>query len=101
MAIAQDHGAVETHVAGGAGGHDLDLGREEVLLLDVVLFLEDVQEHLFDGLLGGVLVVLVKLDGAAAHDHVEDLGVDGVHGGLGELLAREVDQRRWCRPFGR
>ena len=93
VAIAQDHGAVETHVAGGAGGHDLDLGREEVLLLDVVLFLEDVQEHLFDGLLGGVLVVLVKLDGAAAHDHVEDLGVDGVLGGLGHLLAREVDQQ--------
>ena len=93
MAIAQNHGAVETHVAGGAGGHDLDLGGEEVLLLDIVLFLEDVQEHLLDGLLGGVLVVLVKLDGAAAHDHVEDLGVDGVLGGLGHLLAREVDQQ--------
>ena len=93
MAIAQNHGAVEAHVAGGTGGHDLDLGGEEVLLLDVVLLLEDVQEHLLDGLLGGVLVVLVKLDGAAAHDHVEDLGVDGVLGGLGHLLAREVDQQ--------
>ena len=51
MAIAQNHGAVEAHVAGGAGGHDLDLGGEEVLLLDVVLLLEDVQEHLLDGLL--------------------------------------------------
>lgn len=50
-------------------------------------------EHLLDGLLGSVLVVLVKLDGAAAHDHVEDLGVDGVLGGLGHLLAREVDQQ--------
>ena len=46
-----------------------------------------------NGLLGGVLVVLVKLDGTAAHDHVEDLGVDGVLGGLGHLLAREVDQQ--------
>ena len=93
MAIAQNHGAVEAHVTGGAGGHDLDLGGEEVLLLDVVLLLEDIQEHLLDGLLGSVLVVLVKLDGAAAHDHVEDLGVDGVLGGLGHLLAREVDQQ--------
>ena len=93
MAIAQDHGAVEAHVAGRAGGHDLDLGGEEVLLLDVVLLLEDIQEHLLDGLLGGVLVVLVELDGAAAHDHVEDLGVDSVLGGLGHLLAREVDQQ--------
>ena len=93
MAIAQNHGAVEAHVAGGAGGHDLDLGGEEVLLLDVVLLLEDIQEHLLDGLLGGVLVVLVKLDGTAAHDHVEDLGVDGVLGGLGHLLAREMDQQ--------
>ena len=93
MAIAQNHGAVETHVAGGAGGHDLDLGGEEVLLLDVVLLLEDVQEHLLDGLLGGVLVVLIELDGTAAHDHVEDLGVDGVLGGLGHLLAREMDQQ--------
>ena len=92
VAIAQNHGAVETHVAGGAGGHDLDLGGEEVLLLDVVLLLEDVQEHLLDGLLGGVLVVLIELDGTAAHDHVEDLGVDGVLGGLGHLLAREMDQ---------
>mgnify|MGYP000034275596 CR=1 FL=1 len=65
VAIAQNHGAVEAHVAGRAGGHDLDLGGEEVLLLDVILLLEDVQEHLLDGLLGGVLVVLVKLDGAA------------------------------------
>ena len=93
VAIAQNHGAVEAHVAGRAGGHDLDLGGEEVLLLDVVLLLEDVQEHLLDGLLGSVLVVLVKLDGAAAHNHVEDLGVDGVLGGLGHLLAREVDQQ--------
>ena len=93
MAIAQNHGAVEAHVAGGAGGHDLDLGGEEVLLLDVVLLLEDIQEHLLDGLLGGVLVVLVKLDGAAAHDHVENLGIDGVLGRLGHLLAREVDQQ--------
>ena len=93
VSIAQNHGAVETHVAGGAGGHDLDLGGEEVLLVHVVLLLEDVQEHLLDGLLGGVLVVLVKLDGTAAHDHVEDLGVDGILGGLGHLLAREVDQQ--------
>ena len=93
MAIAQNHGAVEAHVAGGTGGHDLDLGGEEVLLLDAVLLLEDVQEHLLDGFLGSVLVVLVKLDGTAAHDHVEDLGVDGVLGGLGHLLAREVDQQ--------
>lgn len=82
VAVAQNHGAVEAHVAGRAGGHDLDLGGEEVLLLDVVLLLEDIQEHLLDGLLGSVLVVLVKLDGTAAHDHVEDLGVDGVLGGL-------------------
>ena len=93
VAIAQNHGTVEAHVAGGAGGHDLDLGGEEVLLLDVVLLLEDVQEHLLDGLLGGVLVVLVKLDGTAAHDHVEDLGIDGVLGRLGHLLTREVDQQ--------
>ena len=93
MAIAQNHGAVEAHVAGGAGGHDLDLGGEEVLLLDAVLLLEDVQEHLLDGLLGGVLVVLIELDGAAAHDHVEDLGVDGILGRLGHLLTREVDQQ--------
>ena len=93
MAIAQNHGAVEAHVTGRAGGHDLNLGGEEVLLLDVVLLLEDIQEHLLDGLLGSVLVVLVKLDGAAAHDHVKDLGIDGILGGLGHLLAREVDQQ--------
>ena len=93
VAIAQNHGAVEAHVTGRAGGHDLDLGGEEVLLLDVVLLLEDVKEHLLDGLLGGVLVVLIKLDGTAAHDYVEDFGVDGVLGGLGHLLAREVDQQ--------
>ena len=93
VAIAQDHGAVEAHVAGGAGGHDLNLGGEEVLLLDAVLLFEDVQEHLLDGLLGSVLVVLIELDGAAAHDHVEDLGVDGVLGRLGHLLAREMDQQ--------
>lgn len=77
----------------GPAGTTSDLGGEEVLLLDVVLLLEDVQEHLLDGLLGGVLVVLIKLDGTAAHDHVEDLGVDGVLGGLGHLLAREMDQQ--------
>ena len=43
--------------------------------------------------LGGVLVVPIELDGTTAHDHAEDLGIDGVLGRLGHLLAREVDQQ--------
>lgn len=45
------------------------------------------------GSLGASLVVPIELDGTTAHDHVEDLGIDGVLGRLGHLLAREVDQQ--------
>ncbi len=85
------HGAVEAHVAGGAGGYDLDLGGEEVLLLDVVLFLDEVEEHLLDGLLD--LLVAFDDDGTAGNDDIEVLMVDGLAGGLLHLIACEVDQQ--------
>ena len=78
--------------AGPAGTTSISAERKSSLL-DVVLLLEDVQEHLLDGLPRGVLVVPIELDGTTAHDHVEDLGIDGVLGRLGHLLAREVDQQ--------
>ena len=91
LAVAQDHGAVEAHVAGGAGGYDLDLGGEEVLLLDVVLLLDEVEEHLLDGLLD--LLVAFDDDGAAGNDDIEVLMVDRLAGGLLHLIACEVDQQ--------
>ena len=91
LAVTQDHGAVKAELARGAGGHDLDLGGEEVLLLDVVLLLDDVKEHLLDGLLD--VVVALDDDGAAAHDHVEVLVVDGLARGLLHLIARKVNEQ--------
>ena len=91
LAVTQDHGAVEAHVAGGAGGYDLDFGGEEVLLLDVVLLLDEVEEHLLDGLLS--LLLAVDDDRPAGHDDIEVLMVDGLAGGLLHLIACKVDQQ--------
>ena len=78
-------------VAGGAGGYDLDLGGEEVLLFDVVLLFDEVEEHLLDGLLD--LLVAFDDDGTAGNDDIEVLMVDRFAGGLLHLIAREVDQQ--------
>ncbi len=83
--------ALSARPSGGAGGYDLDLGGEEVLLLDVVLFLDEVEEHLLDGLLD--LLVAFDDDGAAGNDDIEVLMVDRLAGGLLHLFACEVDQQ--------
>ena len=91
MAVAQDHRAVEAHVARGTGGHDLELGGDEVVLGDAVL-LGEKGEHAGCG--GALLLgVLIELDGLVAHDDVEHLAVDAVGELLGHLLCAEVGEQ--------
>ena len=74
---------IEAEFTGAASGHDLDLGGEEILFLDVVLFLEDGK----DRFLNGFLFLFVRaLNGLGADDNVQRLAFDN----NGALLAHLV-----------
>ena len=51
LPVADHHAAVESQVAGASSGHDLDLGRQEVLFLDAVLLSQQLKRERLDGLL--------------------------------------------------
>ena len=87
MTVGQNHAAVQTHVAGLACGHDLQLGGEEVLLLHAVLLLQDVQH----ALLHGVLVAVGYR--AAAHDQIELLALDELACVALHLILRQMGQQ--------
>ena len=70
LAVAQDHGAVKAQVAGGAGGNDLKLRGEKVLLVDAKLLLKYGQDPALDEVLILGLLALLDADGTAAHQDV-------------------------------
>ena len=99
LAVAEHHAAVESQLAGGTCGHNLNLGREEVLLLDAVLVLEELADHGLDGALARLLllvaefgIVIAEGERSVAHQDVEvlaghDLGRLALH-----LLGTQVRQ---------
>ena len=102
LAVADHHGTVEAHLARATSRHDLELGREEVLLLDAVVLGEVLEHGSFDRLLLGELLpcgrivvelVLLEQKRPAAHDHVEIFGVDDLLGVLLHLLLAQVGKQ--------
>ena len=93
MAVAGDERAVEADLARHSGGHDLELGAEEVLLVDAVLPLQVGDEPGAvgaGGAVGAVLALLLPRRGPA--DGVEVLGGEELVAGLLGLVLAEMRQ---------
>ena len=87
LAVGEDHAAVEAEVARATGRHEDELSREEVLLLDAVLLLDELQDASLDRFL------LAVLERVVADEDVEVFALDDLGGVLLHLLLREVDQQ--------
>ena len=87
VAVADNHGAIEAQVARHAGGDELELGGEEVLLGHAVGVGQEAQDVTLDGLLG---VLVGRGIGSRADEHVHVLGVEGLGDLLAALLGAEV-----------
>ena len=96
MSVGSDHAAVKAAVAGGPGGNDLELGGEEIILIDAVGILQQAEEILPDGILGllGLFAFFrIRAQRAAAHQHVEALAFDDDAALLGQLVRGKVDEQ--------
>ena len=87
MTVRADQGAVETHVAGLACGNGREVSREEVLLGDTVLFVEQGENIESDG------ITLTIGVGTSTQQDVQILGRDGLSERLGGLLLREMREQ--------
>ena len=88
MAIRADHAAVEAHVAGGEGGHGLQLRGEEVAFHDAVFFIENLQNIQLDQ-----LAALIVPEGPGADEDVQILSLDPFHHGALHLLGSQMGQQ--------
>ena len=87
MAVGGDETPVEAHFPGFAGGHDIQLGGEEVLLDDAVLFVEPLHDvQLYQ-------IAALTLNGFGAQDHIQLLTADDLAGGLFHLACCQVGQQ--------
>ena len=87
MTIAHDHAAVQAEIPGLTGRHGFDLGGEHILFLDIVLFLEDLEQRCLHRLL---FLVLQRL---TAQDDIQSFAGDHFGGLLAHLLGGQVDQQ--------
>ena len=87
MAVGPDERAVKAHVAGPEGRNGGQLRRDEVLLHDAVLPVQQLQ----DGQLDPVAPLVIR-QGAAAHQDIQALRGDGLSQGLSGLLRPQVGQ---------
>ena len=88
MAVGSDEAAVEADVARLAGGHDLDLSGDEILLRHAVLLVEVLHNAQLEAV-GAVLIC----DGTAAEQHVQALARNRLVEGLFALLAAKVREK--------
>ena len=88
MTVGGDEAAVEADVARLAGGHDLQLGGDEVLLHDAVFLIEELE----DVELEAIRAVLSR-ERTAADEQVQALAGNGLVERLFALLAAEVRQQ--------
>ena len=109
LAVSQHHGTVEAQIARAAGGHNLQLGRQEVLFLHAVLFVQQLKGEGLDrillgrGLLAvGILAFAIALalgavlahhQRAVPHQDVERLALDDLVRLLAHLGVRQMDQQ--------
>ena len=95
MAVGADHGAVETKILGLEGGNGAQLGGEEVLLHDAVLFKQQLGNGDLDLLGAGV----IPQSGAADED-IELFALYALCQGLAHLVGGEMRQQIGDAEYG-
>ena len=87
MAVSADQTGVQADVGGVGGGHRLQLSGDEILLGDAVLLIQPLHDRQLDALL------LLALDGLAAHQDIQLLALDALGQRLLALLRAQMGQQ--------
>ena len=88
VTVGSDEAAVKADVARLAGGHDLELGGDEVLLRNAVLRVQILENAELETV--GAVLIFKRL---SAEQYVQALARDGLVKGLFALLAAEVREK--------
>ena len=87
LPVAEDHAAVEAHLASRTCGYEGKLRRQEVFFFDAVLFLQQMKHVLLHSLL------FLARKRQRADEHIELLAFDDLVRRLLELLLRQVHEK--------
>ena len=88
VTVRADEGAIQTHVAGLAGGNGGQIRGEKILLGDAVLLVEQSQHVQTDG-----IAALKTGVGTGAHQQVQTLGGEGGAQRLGGLILGQMGEQ--------